>query len=82
MCSSDLTPSARKRADMFARFRAEGVLDPKVGMDYRKKILEVGSSRDEIESVKDFLGRVPNNKAFLQDMGLATRDEHGEAAGK
>src|SRR3989339_466565 len=69
-------------ADMFARFRAEGVLDPKVGMDYRKKILEVGSSRDEIESVKDFLGRVPNNKAFLQDMGLATRDEHGEAAGE
>ena len=69
-------------ADMFARFRAEGVTNPKVGMEYRKKILEVGSSRDEMESVKDFLGRDPNNKAFLQDMGLATRDEYGEAAGE
>lgn len=69
-------------ADMFARFRAEGATDPKVGMEYRKKILEVGSSRDEKESVKDFLGRDSNNKAFLQDMGLATRDEHGESAGK
>lgn len=69
-------------ADMFARFRAEGVTNPSVGMDYRKKILEVGSSRDEMESVVDFLGRMPNNGAFLRDMGLATRDEHGEAAGK
>lgn len=69
-------------ADMFTRFRHEGVLDPKVGMEYRKKILEVGSSRDEMESVVDFLGRKPNNKAFLQDMGLATRDEHGEEAGE
>ncbi len=67
-------------ADMFARFRAEGVVDPKIGMEYRKKILEVGSSREEIDSVKDFLGREPNNKAFLQDMGLATRDEKGEEA--
>lgn len=69
-------------ADMFARFRAEGTTNPQVGMEYRKKILEVGSSRDEMQSVVDFLGRMPNNKAFLRDMGLATRDEHGEAAGK
>ena len=69
-------------ADIFTRFRHEGVTDPKVGMEYRKKILEVGGSRDEMESVKDFLGREPSNKAFLQDMGLATRDEHGEEAGR
>lgn len=69
-------------ADMFTRFRAEGMTDPKVGMEYRTKILEVGGSRDEMDSVKDFLGREPNNKAFLSDMGLATRDEHGEEAGE
>lgn len=69
-------------ADMFARFRAEGVANPNIGMEYRKKILEVGSTRDELDSVQDFLGRVPNSKAFLQDMGLATRDEHGEEAGE
>lgn len=67
-------------ADMFTRFRGEGVINPKVGMDYRKKILEVGSSRDEMESVIDFLGRKPNNEAFLKDMGLASRDEKGEEA--
>lgn len=65
-------------ADMFTRFRHEGVLNPKVGMEYRKKVLAVGGSRDEMETVKDFLGREPSNKAFLSDMGLATRDEHGE----
>ncbi|EKD23595.1 MAG: hypothetical protein ACD_81C00214G0001, partial [uncultured bacterium] len=37
-------------ADMFTRFRTEGVMSPKIGMEYRKKILEVGSSRDEMES--------------------------------
>lgn len=67
-------------ADMFARFRKEGVTNPQVGMEYRNKILEVGSSRDEMESVKDFLGREPNNEAFLHDMGLATLDERGEEA--
>lgn len=69
-------------ADMFTRFRSEGVTDPKIGMEYRKKILEVGSSRDEMDSVVDFLGRKPNNEAFLRDMGLATRDEHGEEVGE
>lgn len=67
-------------ADMFTRFRGEGVTSPKVGMEYRAKVLEVGSSRDEMESVVDFLGRMPSNKAFLKDMGLATMDERGEEA--
>ena len=67
-------------ADMFTRFRSAGVSDPTVGSEYRKKILEVGSSRDEMESVVDFLGRKPNNKAFLKNMGLATLDEKGEEA--
>ncbi len=51
--------------DMFSRFKKEGVLNPAVGMDYRKKILEQGSERPEMESMKDFLGREPNNEAFL-----------------
>lgn len=37
-----------------------------VGERYRKEILEVGGSREEIESVKKFLKRNPNNKAFLE----------------
>ncbi|MEA4910773.1 Oligopeptidase A [bioreactor metagenome] len=37
-----------------------------IGRRYRKEILEVGGSREEMESVKRFLGRKPNNKAFLK----------------
>lgn len=51
--------------DLFSRFKKEGILNPQVGMDYRKKILEQGSERPEMESMKDFLGRDPSNQAFL-----------------
>jgi len=39
-----------------------------IGERYRKEILEVGGSRDEAESVKKFLGRKSNNKAFLEKL--------------
>ncbi|MFO0743535.1 MAG: M3 family metallopeptidase [Candidatus Paceibacterota bacterium] len=41
-----------------------------IGERYRKEILEVGGSRDEMESAKKFLKRNPNNKAFLQELGI------------
>jgi Zn-dependent oligopeptidase len=37
-------------------------------MKYRKEILEVGSSRDELKSVEEFLERKSNNKAFLKKL--------------
>jgi Zn-dependent oligopeptidase len=57
-------------ADMFSRFEREGILNPQVGMAYRKHVLERGSSRDEMSSVEGFLGRKANNEAFLRRMGL------------
>ena len=57
-------------ADMFTRFQKEGLLNPQTGMDYRKWILEKGSSRQELDLLKGFLGREPNNEAFLKDIGL------------
>ncbi|MDQ3018424.1 MAG: Zn-dependent oligopeptidase [bacterium] len=57
-------------ADMFTRFEKEGLLNPKTGDDYRRYILEPGSSKEEIELVKDFLERKPNNKAFLKEIGV------------
>lgn len=56
--------------DMFTRFQKEGVLNPKTGRDYRKWILEKGSSMEEMDLIKGFLGRAPNNKAFLKDIGV------------
>lgn len=56
--------------DMFTRFEKEGVLNQKTGMDYRNTILAQGSSKDEIDLVKEFLGREPNNNAFLEELGL------------
>ena len=55
--------------DMFSRFEKEGVLNSKTGRDYRRWILEKGSSIEEMDLVKGFLGRKPNNKAFLKAIG-------------
>ena len=38
----------------------------------RAEILEKGSSRDEMESLKAFLLREPNEDAFLESIGLKT----------
>ena len=59
-------------ADMFSRFAEaeEGVLSPRVGMEYRRKVLEPGGSRDASLMLRDFLSRPPNNEAFLRHLGL------------
>ena len=40
------------------------------GGDYRKWILEKGSSMEELDLVKKFLGREFNSKAFLKELGV------------
>jgi len=56
--------------DMFTRFKRGGILSKNIGMQYRREILEKGSSVEEMELLKKFLGRKPNNKAFLKELGL------------
>ena len=59
--------------DMFdTKFgKAEGgVLDKQAGRDYRYKVLAPGGSRPALELVTNFLGRKPNNDAFLRSLGL------------
>lgn len=57
-------------ADMFTRFKKEGILNKKTGADYKKWILEKGGSIEEVELVKGFLGRAPSNEAFLKEIGI------------
>jgi thimet oligopeptidase len=57
-------------SDMFSRFSEVGLMDAGLGREYRDKILSRGGTRDELEMLKDFLGREPNSSAFLQDLGL------------
>jgi len=56
--------------DMFSRFEAEGVLSPKVGADYRTKVLRPGGSKEPMDILRDFLGREPNQQAFLRYIGI------------
>ncbi len=56
--------------DMFSRFAEEGLLSSQVGMDYRRKVLQPGGTRDAYDLLRDFLGREPRNDAFLRKLGI------------
>jgi Zn-dependent oligopeptidase len=60
-------------ADMFAtRFEKEGIMNPSVGMDYRMMVLAPGGTHNISDHLTRFLGRPPNNKAFLKSRGIIT----------
>jgi thimet oligopeptidase len=53
--------------DMLSAF-GNDLLDPKVGARYRKTILSQGGQREEIDMVRDFLGREPSSDAFFAEI--------------
>jgi thimet oligopeptidase len=57
-------------ADMFTRFQAEGILNPKVGREYRDRVISRGRTVEPSVLLKDFLGREPNEDAFLKLAGI------------
>lgn len=57
--------------DMFSVFEERGATNPEVGMAYRREVLERGGSVDAEEMLRKFLGREPDNKAFLNKLGIS-----------
>jgi thimet oligopeptidase len=53
--------------DMLSPFKKD-MLDPAVGARYRNEILSQGGQREEMASVKAFLGRNPSNEAFFAEI--------------
>jgi thimet oligopeptidase len=55
-------------------FLKTGVLNPETGARFRREILEAGAGRDEMESVKAFLGgKEPGMEPFLRYLGLEAK---------
>ncbi|ETW81741.1 Metallo peptidase M3A [Heterobasidion irregulare TC 32-1] len=55
-------------ADMYATVFKQDPLDPALGQRYRESILKPGGSREETDSLKEFLGRPSNSDAFLKEL--------------
>ena len=53
--------------DMLTPFK-KNMLDPKVGMRYRNAILSQGGQQEEMQEVRNFLGRDPSNEAFFAEI--------------
>ena len=53
--------------DMFSAFENR-MLDPAVGMRFRKAILEPGGQEEAMALVRRFLGREPSNEAFFAEI--------------
>ncbi|PNS16265.1 Saccharolysin [Sphaceloma murrayae] len=58
-------------ADMFHTVFAKDPMNGKEGRRYRHVVLERGGSQDEMETLKQFLGREPSTEAFYRELGLA-----------
>jgi len=57
--------------DMFSIIKQVGLLNPAIGTKYVREILAKGGSFDPNILLKNFLGREPNQEAFLKDLGLS-----------
>ena len=58
-------------ADAFARFEEDGIFNADTGKAFLEDILEVGGSRNAMNSFKAFRGREPQVDALIRHSGLA-----------
>ena len=59
-------------ADMFYTAFKSNPMNGTEGRRYRHTVLERGGSREEMDLLKEFLGREPNEDAFLKELGLSS----------
>ncbi len=52
--------------DVLSRFQKEGLLNPATAASWREEVLSKGGGIDEKQLVTHFLGRAPNNDAYIQ----------------
>jgi len=59
--------------DLYTKFAesSKGCMDTDLGYNYRKMILEPGANDDFVNLMKKFLGRPPNNDAFLKYLNIS-----------
>jgi len=56
--------------DLFEKIKTGGLLNPVMGCEYIEKVIGKGGAQDPNELIEDFLGRKPNQVAFMRSMGL------------
>jgi thimet oligopeptidase len=56
--------------DMFTKFEKGGLLNPKIGGEYRQHILAKGNEEEAMALLREFLDREPNSKAFFKMLHL------------
>lgn len=57
--------------DLFEEIKKHGLLNPEIGMKYRAEVIGEGGSVDPNTLLYNFLGREPNQAAFLSSIGLS-----------
>lgn len=58
--------------DLFQYIKKQGLLNAQIGQELIDKVLSKGGSVHPENLIIDFLGRKPNQDAFIQDLGLNT----------
>ena len=56
--------------DIFSKIKQEGLLNAEIGRTFSDTVLRPGGSKEPAVMIREFLGREPNQDAFLKDMGL------------
>ena len=57
-------------ADIFSRFKQDGIFNPETAEDFRREILSRGGTEHPAVLFRNFMGRNPDNKALLKRMNL------------